>query len=42
MNRHFGNIDRIELSTVVNQWKRYHGFIKEVIKLQKTRRRLRR
>ena len=35
MNKHFGNIDRVELSTVVNQWKRYHGFIKqdEIIKM---------
>ena len=29
MDKYFGNIDRIELSTVVNQWKRYHGFIKQ-------------
>ena len=35
MNKYFGNIDRVELSTVVNQWKRYHGFIKqdEIIKM---------
>ena len=29
MDKHFGNMDRIELSSVVNQWKKYHGFIKQ-------------
>ena len=29
MDKYFGDIDRIELSAVVNQWKKHHGFIKQ-------------
>ena len=29
MEKYFADIDRIELSTVVNQWKKHHGFIRQ-------------